>query len=135
MENHTLKTYFYIVGNFDSNNILSTLQVTADEIINKGDILPLSKKTSQNSRIKIGVNTDYNVDVNAMLKITLKDLILKTDILLSLKNKYNLEYYLVIVPKIVAKSESPNPLLSVDEDIVEFLYLTKTKMDLDYYVY
>lgn len=50
-----------------------------------------------------------------------------------LKNKYNLDYYLVIKPEIYINDIKQ--CLSLDDNIIEFLYLTKTHLDLDYYLY
>ena len=69
-----------------------------------------------------------------MVRVTLKDLFGKEEILLSLKEKYALEYYLERVPTLESDSERPNQCLSLDFDIIEFLYKTRTRDDLDYYV-
>ena len=50
-----------------------------------------------------------------------------------LKNKYNLDYYLVIKPEI--NINDIKQCLSLDDNIIEFLYLTKTHLDFDYYLY
>ena len=50
-----------------------------------------------------------------------------------LKNKYNLDYYLVIKTEI--NINDIKQCLSLDDNIIEFLYLTKTHLDLDYYLY
>ena len=70
-----------------------------------------------------------------MIRKTLKDLTSKTELLASLKKELNLEYYLVLVPEIYTGSEMPNQILSLESDIIEFLYLTKVEQDLDYYIY
>ena len=68
-----------------------------------------------------------------MLRETLKDLIGKEEILLELKNKYNLEYYLERVPLLI--NDASYFKLSLDDDIIEFMYKTKTKDDLDYHLH
>ena len=83
--------------------------------------------------MEIGRNEVYDVDINKMVRISLKDLLGKEDILLMLKNKYNLEYYLERVPCIYP--DSIHPILSLDADILEFLYKSKTIDDLDYYIF
>lgn len=91
------------------------------------------KKFGTDVSLEVGRNEVYDVDINKMVRITLKDLFGKEDILLELKEKYNLEYYLERVPCIY--TESIHPILSLDNDIIEFLYKTKTMDDLDYYLY
>lgn len=84
-------------------------------------------------QVEIGFNTNYEVDVNDMLRETLKDLFGKEKILVELAEKYDLEYFLERVPTIVIDSNEPYPILSLDMDIVDFLHYTNTKDDLDLY--
>ena len=51
-----------------------------------------------------------------------------------MKEKYNLEYYLERVLYLKKKTGLVHPILGLDNDIVEFLYKTKTIDDLDYYI-
>ncbi|MBR2984551.1 MAG: hypothetical protein IKC60_03500 [Clostridia bacterium] len=84
----------------------------------------------------MGRNEVYNVDLNVMVRETLKDLFEKEKILLELKRKYHLTYYLERVIHIYADTENNiNPILSLAPDIVAFLYKSDTEDDLDYYVY
>ena len=83
------------------------------------------------STIEIGRNEFYNDDINVMVRTTLKDLFGKEDKLLYLKNKYKLEYVLERVP---CTLDTQKIKLSLDDDIIEFLYKTKTKDDLDYFL-
>lgn len=85
-------------------------------------------------RLEIGRNEDYNVYVSDMIRVTLRDLFGKESQIVELKKRYNLTSYLLIVPYVVADSEQPKQCLSLDDDIIAFLYKTGTSMDLDYYV-
>lgn len=135
MKNHKCRTYFRIISNFNSQEILNALNVKADKIYNKGEIIEKSKKIKENDEITIGFNDEYDVNINVMIRKTLKDLTSKTELLLNLKKELNLEYYLVLVPEIYSDSDEPNQILSLESDIIEFLYLTKAEQDLDYYIY
>ena len=135
MKNHKCRTYFRIIGDIEVNELLSTLNVKANKIVNKGEINPRSKKVWEYNDVKIGFNDKYNVDINEMIRETLKNLIPQVETLAKLKKEYSLKYYLVLVPEIYSDSEEPNQYLSLDRDIIEFLYLTETDIDLDYYVY
>lgn len=84
--------------------------------------------------VHIGECYDFDIDINVMLRKTLKDLFGKEEILVELKREYGLEYYLERVPTLVADSDMPNQLLSLDSDIIEFMYKTGTHDDLDYFV-
>ena len=86
--------------------------------------------------LEVGRNEVYNVDLNVMVRETLKDLFEKEKILLELKRKYHLTYYLERVIHIYADTENNiNPILSLAPEIVAFLYKSDTEDDLDYYVY
>lgn len=69
-----------------------------------------------------------------MIRKTLKELFGKEDILLELKARYELEYFLERVPLISLDNDKQFPNLSLDEDIVEFMYKTRTIDDLDYFI-
>lgn len=88
--------------------------------------------SSEKKRLIIGRNERFNINVNEMLRVTLKDLLGKEELLFTLKEKYGLTYYLERVPSLSVSEV--NPILSLEEDIIRFLYLTKTIDDLDYYV-
>ena len=135
MKKHECRTYFRIIGNFDTKEVLSLLNVEADKIYNKGEISEKSKIVREYDEITIGFNNEYNVNINEMLRKTLSSLMSKIDILTKIKKEYELDYYLVIVPEIYSGSDEPSPILSLEKDIVEFLYLTGTEEDLDYYIY
>ena len=47
------------------------------------------------------------------------------------RNKYGLEYYLV---RVVELNDNNKPILSLDDDIIEFLFKVSAKDDLDYYL-
>ena len=128
MKEHSCRTYFAIYGDFDSGLIIKMLnlnQINCEEKING-----LGEKS-----LKIGINDVYDNNVNNMIRVTLKDLYYKVDVLIDLKEKYDLEYYLEVVPSIIRNSEKVKQILSLEEDVIEFLYKTKTIHDLDYYIY
>ena len=85
--------------------------------------------------MRIGFNDTYDVNVNNMFRTTLKDLLGKEERLAELKSELGLDYYLVAVPEIAATGDEVHQILSLDADIVEFLYLSKTTHDLDYCIF
>lgn len=146
METHTCKTYLALYYDFDRD-------LNAKLIKEKGEYQPeeigITTKVEVENYLKdnfnchitwklhhfvLELNSNYEVYVSDMIRITLKPFINKIDKLLKLKTKYNLTSCLVIVPTIVKGSDEPYQCLSLDDDIVEFLYKSKTKLDLDYYI-
>lgn len=82
----------------------------------------------------MGLNEQYNVDVNEMIRLTLKNLLGKEDKIREMQKLFSVQTALEIVPYIVAESEEPTQLLSLDDDIIAFLYKSCTAHDLDYYI-
>lgn len=83
---------------------------------------------------EVGRNECYDIDVNRMLRVTLKGLFQNARALKQLAEKYHLSLFLTVVPTLVAGSEEPSQYLSLERDIVEFLYFSGAKLDFDYYV-
>ena len=125
---HTCLTYFYVdtskSNNFDAKAFCKALDVDANCV-----------EFCNNGGMRICKNDNFNVDINEMVRTTLASIWDKRTQLVELKNKYNLTYYLARVPHIYSSCDQPKPLLSLDADIVAFLYETGTIDDLDYYVY
>ena len=108
--------------NFCVKDFCESLKLTKNEV----------DYSSEKMRLIIGRNERFNINVNEMLRVTLKDLLGKEELLFALKEKYGLTYYLERVPSLSVSEV--NPILSLEEYIIRFLYLTKTIDDLDYYV-
>ena len=121
------RTYFYIVGSARASEIAKELDIPMDTI----KVSTLGDTTS----MRIGFNDTYDVNVNNMFRSTLKDLLGKEERLAELKSELGLDYYLVAVPEIASKGDEVHQILSLDADIVEFLYLSKATHDLDYYIF
>ena len=120
---HQCRTYFYIHSE----------QEIDIEVLSKKLSLELAKKDA--NAVKIGFCDEYDVNINNMLRKSLKDLFGKEKVLVELKQQYNLEYFLARVPEIYSESDEPNQILSLEPDIIKFLCETETIDDLDYYIY
>ena len=125
MERYCL-TYFLVQfgDNFNLRDFCSLLGLSLGE----------TERFSTECTLEIGRNEFFDMDVNVMLRKTLKDLLGKEKQLLALKERYGLTYYLERVPSLQANSEAPNQCLSLAPDVIEFLYKTQTVDDLDYYI-
>lgn len=84
--------------------------------------------------LEICLNDSYNVDVNKMIRITVRAFIGKEEKLKKLLSEIKGRMYLEIVPYICGGSEKPAQILSLDDDIIEFLYKSGVSEDLDYYI-
>lgn len=146
MEKHSCKTYFVVYFNFDREKNAALLRERFDclpeeiGIFNKEEVekfiieaFGVHPQWDRHCFI-IGYNEMYNVNVNEMLRITLKDLFGKEDKIKELCKKFGVTVMLEIVPYIVGDSEEPCQILSLERDIIEFLYDSGAEMDIDYYV-
>ncbi len=146
MKKHSCTTSFVFQFDFDFKKNVELLHISRDctpeqiGIMNRDEVeqaimsvLGLTPVFNRHHFV-VGANTSYNVYVSDMVRITLNDLFGKEAQIVELKKRFNLTTTLSIVPYIVKDSDEPNQCLSLDDDIVEFLYKTGTQMDLDYYV-
>lgn len=83
---------------------------------------------------EIARNEQYDADVNNMVHRTIKDLVGKESEVKQMLEALDADLYLEIVPYIRADSDCPKPILSLDRDIIEFLYKSGTQLDIDYYI-
>ncbi len=75
---------------------------------------------------------EYDVETENQMMKTIADLIPKINILNQIKEKFNVEFYLEVVPEIYSKNASP--CLGANLDIIDFCHKTRTLIDIDLYV-
>lgn len=80
------------------------------------------------------INKNYDVDVNNMLRVTLAPFFGKESELKRIAERFGVTFVLEIVPELYASGDDPTPILSLDSDIIKFLYLSGAQHDLDLYV-
>ena len=68
-----------------------------------------------------------------MIRASLGSLFQRPKEMKALKEKHRCRTMLTIVPYL-EDSEEPQQCLSLDKDIIEWLYLSDSEMDLDYYL-
>lgn len=143
---HSCKTYVSVGLKFDSDKNVELLRRGARHcepedigIYNRDDVgraleVLTSDLTWRRHWFEIGVNGDYDVDVNNMIRITLKDLIGKEETIKSIADNFDVDFCLHVVPYIVRDSDEPSQILSLDDDIIAFLHESGVSFDLDYYI-
>jgi len=80
----------------------------------------------------IGLNKNYATDINEMIRVTLKNLIGKEKKMKEMCNKFDVSTSLILKPTITNKSKDAKQILSLDSDIIDFLYKSNTTMDFNY---
>lgn len=81
-----------------------------------------------------GENSEYNVDVNVMIRKTLQGLFGKEETLKAIRQRFCIDMTLEIFAMIAKDSEESTPILSLDDDIVAFLHKSGVRMKLDYFI-
>lgn len=84
--------------------------------------------------LETDVNNEYDADVNNMIRKTAGRYYGKEDSLKKMLERTGAGLYLVIVVRIAKDGEEPYPVLSLDDDVIGFLYKSGAKEDLDYYI-
>ncbi len=145
MERNSCYTYFAIRGDFKHEDITKRLNLTPCDSWNTGDLSrfhpPEKERRYTFSCWKYGICNDYDIDIPNMMRKTIKDLIPKKAELLKIREDYDAGLYLEVVPEIyVPKDDNdtdyePHPVITPSRDIIEFLYETKTELDIDYYIF
>ncbi|MBQ7307837.1 MAG: hypothetical protein IJW82_04830 [Clostridia bacterium] len=82
--------------------------------------------------LKIGKNYNYDVDISSMIIKSLSVLFEKEEVLKTLKEKYNLHYYIEVVPSLYSKNITPS--FFFNKTIIDFCYKTETEIDVDLYL-
>lgn len=72
------------------------------------------------------------LDAEAQCKDTIKNLRHKISELKKIRELYDVNFYIMIVPHIFGEEK---PLLSFNKEIIEFCYLTGTTIEVDMYIY
>lgn len=126
---HELKTYLHI--SFERED-LRPLFEEALSIFTK-DWNCVSRIEGGESYVVCTVET-YNVDVNVLYRKTLAPFLGHEKELRKLVKAFGLTLILEAVATLDCESHAPTPILSPDDDIVAFCYLTGAQLDLDYYL-
>ena len=124
-------TYFSIRGDFDPDVVTSMLELNPYKSWKSTD------KRSNGTQFGFacwdyGRCEEYDIETENQMMKTIANLIPKINILNQIKEKFDVEFYLEVVPKIYSKNASP--CLGVNLDIIDFCHRTRTLIDVDLYV-
>lgn len=131
-ETNRCYTYFRIVGDFDPSDISDQLELQAFKSWKEGD-----RRIDGTEHVfaawHFGKCDDYNIDTARQMEKTIQQLKSKTDILNDIRQKYDVSFFLEIVPGLY--SYNPTPTLSPSLEVIDFCHATKTEIDIDLYIY
>lgn len=125
-------TYFKIVGEFDTKSVTDMLGITPEK---KWDIGDKRKNGSlyDFSLWSAGYCEEYNVEAEYQMRKTIEPFLDKKNVLKKIRDMYDVEFYLEIVPTAYVGETSPS--LAPSMDIIDFCYETRTNIDIDLYLY
>ena len=125
-------TYFNIVGDFDPDEVTERLGLAPDETWKIGDTRRDGEKFDFASW-RYGRCDRYDVYTENQMRKTIEKLIDKVGELNRIREENDVEFYLVIVPELYV--DEINPCLAPSLDVIDFCHATRTKIDIDLYLY
>lgn len=147
MTRHECKTYFRVLFDFDRKANAAFLRENREPtpedlgifrkdeaeryILDTFGVTPVWEFHS----FILGYNETYDVDVNKMIRKTLCGLMGKEEQIRAMRRRFGVDTVLEVVPYLLSDSPDPNPCLSLENDIIAFLYKSGTEYDIDYYVF
>lgn len=132
MERNTCYTYFKIVGDFNPDEISTLLNLTPEKSWKIGDLRKDGSKYDFASW-QIGKCEEYSPLVEKQMQKTISVLQDKIQELNQIREKFNAEFFLVVVPQIYAGGI--NPALAPSLEVIDFCHATRTQIDIDLYIY
>lgn len=124
-------TYFRIVGKFNTNDISNILGLTPEKKWDIGDARVNGSKYDF-AHWAIGYCEDYNIDTEVQMEKTISKLLDKKEELKQIHEKYDVEFYLEVVPTLCI--EESTPALAPSMAVIDFCYETRTQIDIDLYL-
>ena len=131
MTENSCYTYFKITGNFDPDVATERLGLIPDKMWRIGD-------KRRNGTVyhfalwEIGRCENYDVLIENQMHFTIDLLLDKVEALNNLKNEFDVDYTLVIVPTVYGDNTSP--CLAPSMKVIDFCHKTQTEIDIDLYV-
>ena len=124
-------TYFRMVGDFDPNEITKKLGLKPFECWKKG-MRRHGGSLYTVSAWHFGKCDTYDPDTARQMEQTIRELRGKTELLREIREKYEVSYYLEVVPRLYPGNVTPS--LSPSPEVLEFCHATKTLVDIDMYL-
>lgn len=122
LKGHSLATYLYFAYDDEPKGLYDALSAFTDKLVK----FPHGYAAQRNE--------NYDVDVNKMLRVTIAPFLGKEAQLKALAERFGVSVNLTMIARLSESSKAPSPILSLDKDIVEFLYLSGAEEDLDLYL-
>ena len=136
----TCYTYFSIKGEFDPEEVTRLLDIQPFKTFKSGETRYYIKNgqkidtgSKYNCSCWAGCRCDeYDVIISNQMEKTIEPLIHKTELLIMIREHYDANLTLEVVPSICCEHE--NPCISPSMKVIDFCSLVKAHLDIDWYI-
>ena len=125
-------TYFSIQGDFDPDEITKILGLEPCKQWKIGDTRRSGSKY-EFANWQFGRNDNYDPITENQMYETIKPLLGKIDLLNEIREKYDADLSLAIVPTLYVNNISP--CLAPSLEVIDFCHATRTEIDIDLYLH
>ncbi|ENS3478392.1 DUF4279 domain-containing protein [Salmonella enterica] len=133
MSDTLVRAEFFICGDvFDTNEITRLMGIEPDEVNIKGAMTGTRKRPSNETAWGIFTNKEQSLDINVQTEKLLALLINKIDLLLSIKERYDVSFILSLVIEI---SNRESPAIYWTPETNRFLGRIGAESSIDLYYY
>ena len=129
---NSCKTYFAIVGDFEPEAITGILGLSPNKSWGKNDLRKDGKPYGF-ANWEYGLCQEYDSYVEKQMEKTIEDLITKINELNKIRDSYDVQFYLNVVPHTYVNDIAP--CLAPSLKVIDFCHDTRTKIDIDLYIY
>ncbi len=134
-ESNTCYTYFKITGNFDPDVITERLGLEPEKTWKIGDLRSFGRSRYNFALWEIGRCTEYRVLVTEQMEETIRPLLDRIDLLNEIREQYDVNFTLEVVPYIYAANGEHHPVVSPSHEVIAFCAATHTHLDIDQYFF
>lgn len=124
-------TYFQITGDFEPDIISDMLNLKPEKTWKIGDKRQ-DGKAFDFAHWRFGTCDKYDILVENQMQKTIAPLLSKTDILKKIKQDFDVELTLIVVPTV--RFDEPAPCLAPSLEVMQFCCATGTEIDIDLYI-
>lgn len=125
-------TYFQITGDFNPDTVFEMLGLIPEESWKIGDMKKDGNSKYDFAYWKFGTCKEYDVIVENQMLTTITPLLSKISILSKIKEKYDVDFTLEVVPTV--RFDKTAPCLAPSMKIMQFCCDSGTEIDIDLYV-
>ena len=134
-ESNTCYTYFSIKGDFDPDDITKRLGLEPGQMWKIGEPRRHGIGHYTFANWTFGRCEEYRVCVTEQMEETIRPLLDRIDLLNEIREEYDVNFTLQVVPYIYAANGEHHPVVSPSHEVIAFCAATHTALDIDQYFF